>query len=60
MYFLVEDDDLLKNIIIFSIKSALILKKNLVATLSTTKKRFQNQSKFVLWWSHRFLQQRNV
>ena len=37
MYFLVEDDDLSKNIIIFEIKSVLILKKDLMASLSIIK-----------------------
>ena len=34
MYFLIEDDDLLKNIILFEIKSVLISKKNFKVTLS--------------------------
>ena len=37
MYFVIEDDDLLKNIILFGIKSVLILKKNLIANLSMIK-----------------------
>ena len=36
MYFLIEDDDLL-NIILFEIKSLLILEKNLIANLSIIK-----------------------
>ena len=43
---MIEDDDLLKNIIILGIKSALTLKKNLVANLST-KKIFENQNKIL-------------
>ena len=35
MYFLIEDHDLLKSIILFGIKSALILKINLIANLTT-------------------------
>ena len=38
MYFLIEDDDLLKNIILFEIKSILILQKTLIANLSAIKK----------------------
>ena len=35
MYFLIENDDLLeKNMMLFRIKSALIQKKNLIASLS--------------------------
>ena len=34
MYFLIEDDDLLKNIILFEIKSVLISKKNFKVSLS--------------------------
>ena len=37
MYFLIEDDDSLENIILFEIKSALISKNNLIANLSTIK-----------------------
>ena len=39
IYFLIEDDDLLRKIIItlFGIKSGLISKKNLIASLSTIK-----------------------
>ena len=37
MYFLVGDNDLLENVILFEIKSALILKKNLIANLSIIK-----------------------
>ena len=40
MYFLTEDDDLLKNIIRFGIKSALIYKKNLIASLSIINNNF--------------------
>ena len=36
MYFLIEDDDL-KNIILFGIKSVLISKKNFIASLSMIK-----------------------
>ena len=35
MYFLIEDDDLIKNIILFGTKSALISKMNFLASLST-------------------------
>ena len=38
MYFLIEDDDLLKNIILFEIKSILILQKTLIVNLSAMKK----------------------
>ena len=31
MYFLIESDDLLKNIMIFGIKLAIVLKRNLIA-----------------------------
>ena len=34
MYFLIEDNDLLKNIILFEIKSVLISKKNFKVSLS--------------------------
>ena len=34
MYFLIEDDDILEVIILFEVKSVLISKKNLIATLS--------------------------
>ena len=34
MYFLIDCDDLLKNIILFGIKSALILKKKLIARVA--------------------------
>ena len=34
MYILIEDDSLLKNVILFGIKSALISKKNLIPILS--------------------------
>ena len=37
MYFLIEDDDLLEKYNTFLIKSALILKKNLIANLSTIR-----------------------
>ena len=37
IYFLIEDDDLLENIILFGIKSVLISKKNLKAGLSMIK-----------------------
>ena len=37
MFFLIEDEDLLKNIIRFGIKSALIEKNNLIASLPTIK-----------------------
>ena len=37
IYFLIEDDDLLKNIILFGIKSVVISKKNLIASLSIIK-----------------------
>ena len=37
MHFLIEGDDLLKNIMLFGIKSVLILKRNLIASLSTIK-----------------------
>ena len=37
IYFLIEDDDLLKIITSFGIKSALISKKNLITILSTIK-----------------------
>ena len=36
MYYLIEDDDFQKNVL-FGIKSALIIKKNLIASLSTMK-----------------------
>ena len=35
---MIEDDDLLKNMILFGIKSALRKKKKLIANLSVTKK----------------------
>ena len=38
MYFLNEDDDLLEKRKLFGIKSALILRNNLIADLSTMKK----------------------
>ena len=37
MYFLIEDEELLKNIMIFGIKSAVLWKKNLKARASTIK-----------------------
>ena len=37
MYFLIEDDDLLKNMILFGIQSVLISEKNLIASLSIIK-----------------------
>ena len=37
MYFLIEDEELLKNIIVFGIKSAIVWKRNLIANLSTIK-----------------------
>ena len=37
MNFLIKDVDLLKNVIIFGIKSVIILKKNLIANPSTIK-----------------------
>ena len=37
MHFLIEDDNLLENIVLFGIKSVLISKKNLTASLSTIK-----------------------
>ena len=37
MHFLIEDDNLLENIVLFGIKSVLISKKNLTASLSIIK-----------------------
>ena len=37
MYFLIKDDDILENIILFGIKSLLISKKHLIATLFIIK-----------------------
>ena len=45
MYFLIEDDDLLKNVILFEIKPALILKENSIANLSALKKLLKTKIK---------------
>ena len=45
-YFLIEDDDFQKNIILFGIKSVLISKMNLIVSLSTTKNS-ENQNKIL-------------
>ena len=37
MYFLIEDNELLKNIMIFGKNSAIVLKKNLIGNPSTIK-----------------------
>ena len=37
----------------FGIKKVLILKKNLIANLSTIKN-LENQNKILYWWSYRF------
>ena len=42
--FLIEDNYLLKNIILFGINSAPTLKRNLIENVST-KKKFKNQNK---------------
>ena len=46
MYFLIEDDDLLKNIKLFGIKSVLLSKKTLVASLCVTKTFWKTKMKF--------------
>ena len=46
IYFLIEDDDLLKKLTLFGITSVLILKKNLMANLSTIKS-FEHQNKIL-------------
>ena len=45
MYFLIEDEELLKNIMILGTKSAIVWKKSLIANPSTTKKKLENQIK---------------
>ena len=45
--FFTEDDDLLKNYKLFAIRSALILKENLIANLCT--KMFVKKQKKALW-----------
>ena len=44
MYFLIEDDDLLENIILFGINLVTISKKNLIVNLSVIRI-FENQDK---------------
>ena len=56
MYFLIEDGDLLKTIILFGIKLALILKTNLIVNLLTIylqhfrTKKFLRQIIVILVW----------
>ena len=45
MYFLIEDNELLKNIMIFGKNSAIVLKKNLIENPSTIKTNSENQNK---------------
>ena len=54
MYFLIEDKELWKNIMIFGIKSAVLWKKNLKARASTIKNS-ENQNKILRRWGYRFL-----
>ena len=46
MYFLIEDDDLLINIMLFGIKLAIVWKKNLIGNPSTIKKFLKAKIKF--------------
>ena len=41
MYFLIEDEELLKNIMILGTKSAIVWKKSLIANPSTIKKNWK-------------------
>ena len=53
MYFLIEEDELLKNIMTFGIKPEIILTKNLMAH-PTTSNFYENQNKILQWRGYRF------
>ena len=49
MYFLIQDDDLLENIILFGIKSALIIKKEFDSDPVYINFFLENQNKILRW-----------
>ena len=49
MYFLIQDDDLLENIILFGIKSALIIKKKFDSDPVYINFFLENQNKILRW-----------